>query len=80
MVFEWADYGSLRELYCKYDIAWRTKVEIALDICRGLTFLHSCDILHHDIRCAHILVRFNNSTNNIYADSNKFHLNFYFYL
>ncbi|RHZ75865.1 hypothetical protein Glove_209g131 [Diversispora epigaea] len=56
MVFEWAEYGSLKELYCKYDIAWHVKVQIALEICRGLTFLHSCDILHHDIRCAHILM------------------------
>ncbi|CAG8601546.1 10311_t:CDS:2 [Diversispora eburnea] len=56
MVFEWAEYGSLRDLYCKYDIAWHVKVQIALAICRGLTFLHSCDILHHDIRCAHILM------------------------
>ncbi|CAG8545898.1 4251_t:CDS:2 [Diversispora eburnea] len=43
MVFEWADHGSLRELY-------------SLDICRGLTFLHPCDILHHDIRCEHIMM------------------------
>ncbi|RHZ75869.1 hypothetical protein Glove_209g135 [Diversispora epigaea] len=56
MVFEWAGYGSLRELYCKFDIAWHGKVQIALAICRGLIFLHSCDILHHDIRCAHILM------------------------
>ncbi|RHZ75866.1 hypothetical protein Glove_209g130 [Diversispora epigaea] len=56
MVFEWAEYGSLKELYCKYDIAWHVKVQIALDICRGLAFLHSCDILHHDIRCEHIMM------------------------
>ncbi|RHZ77125.1 hypothetical protein Glove_185g28 [Diversispora epigaea] len=56
MVFEWAEYGSLKELYCNYDIAWHVKVQIALEICRGLTFLHSCEILHHDIRCAHILM------------------------
>ncbi|RHZ64780.1 hypothetical protein Glove_320g127 [Diversispora epigaea] len=56
MVFEWADYGSLRELYCKYDIALHGKVQIALDICRGLTFLHSCGILHHDIRCENIMM------------------------
>ncbi|CAG8545691.1 10875_t:CDS:2 [Diversispora eburnea] len=55
-VFEWAEYGSLRELYCKYDIAWHVKVRIALDICRGFIFLHSCDILHHDIRCEHIMM------------------------
>ncbi|CAG8567063.1 4260_t:CDS:10 [Diversispora eburnea] len=56
MVFEWVDFGSLRELYCEYDIAWHAKVRIAFDICRGLTFLHSCDILHHDIRCENIMI------------------------
>ncbi|CAG8626525.1 10002_t:CDS:2, partial [Diversispora eburnea] len=56
MVLDWAEYGSLKELYSKYDIEWHVKVPIALAICRGLTFLHSCEILHHDIRCAHILM------------------------
>ncbi|RHZ46440.1 hypothetical protein Glove_621g62 [Diversispora epigaea] len=56
MVLEWAEHGSLRELYCRYDIAWHGKVQIALDICRGLIFLHSCDILHHDIRCENIMI------------------------
>ncbi|RHZ64398.1 hypothetical protein Glove_325g2 [Diversispora epigaea] len=56
MVFEWAEYGSLRELYCRFDIAWHGKVQIALDICRGLIFLHSCDILHHNIRCENIMM------------------------
>ncbi|RHZ78091.1 hypothetical protein Glove_168g253 [Diversispora epigaea] len=55
MVFEWAEHGSLKELYCKFDIAWHVKVQIALGICRGLAFLHSCDILHHDIRCDNIM-------------------------
>lgn len=56
MVFEWADKGNLRELYLNQDIDWVEKVHIALDICRGLVFLHSCDILHHDIRCENIMV------------------------
>ncbi|CAG8661217.1 995_t:CDS:2 [Acaulospora morrowiae] len=56
MVLEWAEMGSLKEVYDKYDIAWHAKVLIALDICRGLTFLHSCDILHHDVRCQNIMM------------------------
>jgi len=31
-------------------------VSIALGICRGITFLHSCSILHHDIRCENIMI------------------------
>jgi serine/threonine protein kinase len=56
MIFEWAELGNLRELYTNKDISWRAKVSIALDICRGLIFVHSCHILHHDIRCENILV------------------------
>ncbi|RIB24353.1 kinase-like domain-containing protein [Gigaspora rosea] len=55
-VFEWAELGTLQELYDENDIAWCSKVQIALDICRGLVFLHTCEILHHDIRCANILM------------------------
>ncbi|CAG8630271.1 6298_t:CDS:2 [Funneliformis caledonium] len=55
-VFEWAEHGNLREVYNAYDISWTAKVNIALDICRGITFLHSCSILHHDIRCANIMM------------------------
>lgn len=56
MVFEWAEYGSLQEMYNKYDIGWRSKVQIALGICRGLVFIQTCEILHHDIRCANVMV------------------------
>lgn len=56
MIFEWVEFVTLRELYVEKDISWRDKVLIALDICRGLTFLHSCDIPHHDIRCHNIMV------------------------
>ncbi|RIB18784.1 kinase-like domain-containing protein [Gigaspora rosea] len=56
MVFEWADKGNLKELYEKNDISWEEKIHISLDICRGLIFLQSCDILHHDIRCKNIMM------------------------
>ncbi|CAG8777450.1 18235_t:CDS:2, partial [Acaulospora morrowiae] len=56
MVFEWAEHGSLKEVYERHDISWRSKVQVALDICRGLVFLHTCEILHHDIRCANIMM------------------------
>ncbi|CAG8729920.1 36594_t:CDS:2, partial [Gigaspora margarita] len=54
LVFEWADMGNLKEVYEKYDIPWRTKIPIAIDICRGITFLNSIDIFHHDIRCENV--------------------------
>ncbi|PKY14339.1 kinase-like protein [Rhizophagus irregularis] len=39
-VFEWTENGNLRELYEKFDIEWPRKLKIALNICRGITFLH----------------------------------------
>ncbi|PKY52002.1 hypothetical protein RhiirA4_447062 [Rhizophagus irregularis] len=41
-VFGWAENGNLRELYEKFDIEWPRKLKIALNICRGITFLHGC--------------------------------------
>ncbi|RGB32703.1 kinase-like domain-containing protein [Rhizophagus diaphanus] len=39
-VFGWAENGNLRELYERYEIEWPRKLKIALNICRGITFLH----------------------------------------
>ncbi|UZO27471.1 uncharacterized protein OCT59_019664 [Rhizophagus irregularis] len=55
-VFGWAENGNLRELYEKFDIEWPRKLKIALNICRGIIFLHGCQILHNDIRCENILI------------------------
>ncbi|CAB5342253.1 unnamed protein product [Rhizophagus irregularis] len=56
MVFEWAERGTLRQLYLKKHILWHYKVRIALEICRGLIFLQEADILHHDLKCENILM------------------------
>ncbi|EXX55828.1 kinase-like domain-containing protein [Rhizophagus irregularis DAOM 181602=DAOM 197198] len=56
MVFEWAERGTLRQLYLKKHILWHYKVRIALEICRGLIFLQYADILHHDLKCENILI------------------------
>ncbi|CAB4441873.1 unnamed protein product [Rhizophagus irregularis] len=56
MVFEWAQRGTLKELYEIKDIQWHYKVQIALKICRGLIFLQSAEILHHGLRCENILM------------------------
>src|SRR5207244_7846309 len=40
MVSEWAMYGTLKELYEAYDITWHRKIQIVLDVCRGLICLH----------------------------------------
>ncbi|CAG8607823.1 8448_t:CDS:2 [Acaulospora morrowiae] len=56
MVFEWAEYGSLKDLYDSYDIPWGRKIQIIRDICRGLVWLRSFDLYHHDLRCENVLV------------------------
>jgi hypothetical protein len=41
MVFEWAELGTLKDVYQQYKIDWEAKISIARDICRGLAFLQS---------------------------------------
>ncbi|PKC13063.1 kinase-like protein, partial [Rhizophagus irregularis] len=59
MVFEWAELGTLKNVYKNYKIDWEAKISIARDICRGLAFLQSVKILHHDIRCENVLINEN---------------------
>ncbi|GBB86508.1 hypothetical protein RclHR1_12930005 [Rhizophagus clarus] len=42
MIFEWAGYGNLKEFYEKFEIDWPLKLQIAVNICRGIAFLHAC--------------------------------------
>ena len=57
MIIDWAEHGTLRDLYCNYKkITWEAKISIARDICCGLAYLHSVSILHHDLRCENILI------------------------
>ncbi|CAG8532311.1 5460_t:CDS:2 [Acaulospora morrowiae] len=56
MIFEWAELGNLKEVYEKHDIPWPRKVQMALDICRGIAFLHEVGVFHHDIRCQNVMI------------------------
>uniref|UniRef100_U9T2K9 Protein kinase domain-containing protein n=1 Tax=Rhizophagus irregularis (strain DAOM 181602 / DAOM 197198 / MUCL 43194) TaxID=747089 RepID=U9T2K9_RHIID len=58
LVTEWMEYGNLHEYYTNYrdSINLEIKIKFALDICRGVAYLHGCKILHHDIQSANILV------------------------
>ncbi|GBB84099.1 hypothetical protein RclHR1_10730002 [Rhizophagus clarus] len=56
LVVEWAQYGNLRDTYEAYDIPWTRKIHIAADICRAITFLHSAEIYHHDLRCENVML------------------------
>ncbi|CAG8497009.1 36583_t:CDS:2 [Gigaspora margarita] len=57
IVTEWAHNDNLRNYYTKNPhLGWDKKSEFSIDICRGLIYLHSMHILHHDIRSANILI------------------------
>ncbi|KAF0515993.1 kinase-like protein [Gigaspora margarita] len=60
LVFEWAEMGTLKEVYESRDIPWITKIPIALDICRGIAFLNSINIFHHDVRCENVMPKLAN--------------------
>nr|CAG8573675.1 4112_t:CDS:2 [Entrophospora candida] len=57
LVTEWCEFGNLTE-YHKLNgpLNWHHKSQLAVDIARGLTFLHAVSILHHDIRSENILI------------------------
>ncbi|GBB95586.1 hypothetical protein RclHR1_02570020 [Rhizophagus clarus] len=56
MIFEWAELGKLSQLYSNKKILWHRKIRIALEICRGLTFLQEDGIIHNDLKCQNILM------------------------
>ncbi|RIB13813.1 kinase-like domain-containing protein [Gigaspora rosea] len=56
MVSEWAEKGTLKELYHKHDIPWTRKIQIIRDICRGIVFLRRVNIFHHDLRCENVFL------------------------
>ncbi|CAG8678679.1 3772_t:CDS:2, partial [Acaulospora colombiana] len=56
MVTEWCELGNLQEYYQNNIMDWCQRAQFAVDIARGLTFLHAVSILHHDIRSENVLI------------------------
>jgi len=46
LVTEWMEYGNLHEYYTNFkdNMDWETKIRFALDICRGVAYLHECKV------------------------------------
>ncbi|CAG8532770.1 21593_t:CDS:2 [Cetraspora pellucida] len=53
---KWSKYGSLEEYYRNEKLEYSLKLQIALDIVRGLNFLQAYKILHHDVRSANVMI------------------------
>ncbi|CAG8600476.1 22819_t:CDS:2 [Cetraspora pellucida] len=56
LVYDWADKGNLKDYYSTKPLLWKSKLQIARDICYGLNFLCYVGVLHHDVRCENILL------------------------
>ncbi|CAG8737806.1 8977_t:CDS:10 [Cetraspora pellucida] len=56
LVNEWAELGTLKNVYENYKIDFYAKIFIAAGICNGLMYLHSYLVLHREIRCVNILM------------------------
>jgi hypothetical protein len=46
LVTEWMKFGNLHEYYTNFkdNIDLKTKIKFALDICRGVAYLHECEV------------------------------------
>ncbi|KAG9295829.1 hypothetical protein G9A89_009058 [Geosiphon pyriformis] len=54
---EWAEFGDLETyLYNNPGIEWKLKAKFVASISNALSWCHSRDILHHDVRCHNILL------------------------
>ncbi|KAF9780742.1 hypothetical protein BJ322DRAFT_279145 [Thelephora terrestris] len=54
MVYEWMPNGNVRECIAKNPKI--SRLQLLLDISRGLSFLHSLDIVHGDLKGGNVLV------------------------
>ncbi|CAI2164741.1 7886_t:CDS:2 [Funneliformis geosporum] len=52
LVTEWMEFGNLYEYYTEHreNMKWETKIRFALDICRGVAYLHECEV-DYDTKC-----------------------------
>ena len=56
IVMEYVPYGSLARLLAKRRFSLRYKVRIALDVARGMNYLHKNRIIHRDLKPDNVLV------------------------
>ncbi|KAI1061282.1 hypothetical protein LB506_011595 [Fusarium annulatum] len=56
LMVEFAEYGSLWQLQQREYLGVETRRKLCLDVCKGLYMLHSCGIVHGDIKAQNVLI------------------------
>ncbi|RBR20149.1 uncharacterized protein FIESC28_05428 [Fusarium coffeatum] len=56
LMVEFAEYGSLSQLQQREYLGIETRRKLCLDVCKGLHMLHSCGIVHGDIKAQNVLI------------------------
>ena len=57
IVMEYMPQGSLYDLlYSRKDIQWELRIRMAIDMARGLLYLHEENIIHRDIKSPNVLL------------------------
>ena len=56
LVLEYAFYGTLKSYLQTETVSWKTKAQIAHDICRGVQYCHLQTIVHYDIKAENVLL------------------------
>lgn len=56
VLLEYAEKGKLIEVMEDESLPWSDRWNMSIDISQGISFLHSCSVIHHDIRSENIVV------------------------
>ncbi|PIA51184.1 hypothetical protein AQUCO_01100190v1 [Aquilegia coerulea] len=56
LVYEYMEKGSFDEILFHLNIPWVEYYDIAVEIARGVSYLHESQIIHHDIKPGNVLL------------------------
>ncbi|KAF4123021.1 hypothetical protein GMORB2_6569 [Geosmithia morbida] len=56
LVVEFAEFGSLSDLQQRECLGLEARRKLCLDVCQGLHMLHSCGVVHGDMKADNVLV------------------------